>query len=208
MRQILLPVDPPALGERNRNGGDGGDSRSYPASGCGRCREVLADVLIWRLAHGCRAGQAGFRGVPGFRGIQVPAADLHALALGQLDEAALDQRLRACLALDWRSAPGDWPSASVYPGAYAGPAASVRQGLAPGAAGAQQRTCGGTAGPVSSGGSPSRAAKARLALRPDWAARLAAGQVRAVHDEAAARLRGRLGRSARSRQKADGGAAA
>jgi hypothetical protein len=109
--------------------------------------------------------------VPGFRlGVPAHVADLHAFALGLLDEADLDLWLRACLALDWRGARPPWQE---QPGQVAPvPTLGLLQPLAHGFAPADGRH-----------DAPKRA------MEPDWAGRLAAGQVRAVHDEAVARLR-------------------
>ena len=89
MRQILLPVDPPA-------------QRNEPAAAGVARRPGRAGVRVAAAAAGARrrAGlavptaaderdpQQKFRGVPTFRlGVRVPAADLHALARGALDEA-------------------------------------------------------------------------------------------------------------------------
>jgi hypothetical protein len=99
----------------------------------------------------------------------VPAADLHAFARGELNWADLDLWLRACLALDWRSVPHDWPAGNpVLPVPTLGLLHPLAAGLTPR----------GTEGNA-----------ARLALRPDWPNRLIAGRVRAVHGEAVARFR-------------------
>jgi hypothetical protein len=87
-----------------------------------------------------------------------------------MNEAELDLWLRACLALDWQGVSPKWagepdPVAPV-------PTLSLIQALAQGLVPA-------------SGGADSP----RLAMNPDWASRLAAGQAGAVHAEAAARLR-------------------
>jgi CRISPR-associated protein Csx17 len=174
MRQILLPVDPPDAADRASRAHRNGRWRESPVvAGLGLrpLRHVLADVLAWR----CRtapgeSGQESFRGVPTFRyGIGVPAADLHAFATGLLDDAELDLLLRACLALDWRGVRPDWSAtAPVIPVPTLGLLQPLAQGLSP-------RQADGDA--------------LRLALNPDWANRLIAGQVRAVHGEAAVRLR-------------------
>jgi CRISPR-associated protein Csx17 len=143
-------------------------------------RHVLADVLAWRSRTAAAdAGQEKFRGVPTFRyGIQVPAADLHAFATGLLDEAALDLLLRACLALDWWNVRPLWSSSEpVTPLPALGLLHPLAQGLVPRQRGA------GSEDRQPSGDAP------MLALSPDWANRLIAGQVRGVHEEAAARLR-------------------
>jgi CRISPR-associated protein Csx17 len=170
MRQILLPLDPPVPGDRAQPNGRWRDSPLVPGLGKRSLAGVLAEVLIWR-SH-TAAGEHGnqnFRGIPGFRGIEVPAADLHALARGQLDEAALEQNLRACLALDWRGVRPDWtPSRPPVPVPTLGLLHPFAKGLTPEGAGSDAP---------------------RLALRPDWPARLAIGQVRQVHEQASARLR-------------------
>jgi CRISPR-associated protein Csx17 len=104
----------------------------------------------------------------------VPYADLHAFASPpgnsgpRIDERELDIWLRACLALDWRTA---WRRWSVPELVQPIPALAL---LHPFAEGLAER--GNVAAPP-------------LALGPDWAVRLAAGQVDAVHDDAVRRLR-------------------
>jgi hypothetical protein len=143
-----------------------------PGFGIRPLDQVLADVLIWRsrTAVGEHEQEHAFRGVPTFRtGIHVPAADLHKLAAGALDQSALDLWLRACLALDWQKVSHRWQvTDAVIPVVSLGLLHPFAQGLASQQAQDEQ--------PL-------------LALRPDWAVRLAAGQVRAVHGEAVARLR-------------------
>jgi len=163
MRQILLPVDP-------------GGWRSTPVvSGFGArpLASVLADVLIWRSRAAAAEKDARFRGVPGFRsGIPVPAADLHALARGRLDEKLLDLFVRACLALDWRNARHRWDHQLLdIPVATLGLLHPLAAGLRP----PDHRR--------------EPADEPAIALSAEWATRLAAGQVTAVHQEAAARLR-------------------
>lgn len=169
MRQILLPVDP---GDPGQRAGRWRSAPLAPGFGLRPLPQVLADVLIWRSRTAAdEQDSQQFRGVPGFRlGVPVPAADLHAFALGLLDEADLDLWLRACLALDWRGLRPPWsgPPEQVPPV----PTLGLLQLLAPGLAAA---------------GSGPEAPK--LALEPDWAARLAAGHLGSVHAEAAARLR-------------------
>jgi CRISPR-associated protein Csx17 len=128
-------------------------------------------VLIWRSRTAVSEAdqEVTFRGVPTFRsGIRVPAADLHRLAAGQFDADALDMWLRACLALDWQGVPGrqGWGvTGTVVPVPTVGLLHPLAEGVA------------------------SSADEPRFALRPDWAVRLAAGQVASVHGEAVARLR-------------------
>jgi CRISPR-associated protein Csx17 len=168
MRQILLPIDP-ASGWQ--------DSPIVPGFGARPLVDILAEVLIWR----CRTATlddnaARFRGAPTFSsGVGVPAADLHALADGQLDDDRLDLYLRACLALSWRNVKPDWtavrPDLPVTTLALLHPLAV---GLRPS---------------NESGGSDDEPIPA---LRPEWATQLASGQsaqVRRVHDEAVARLK-------------------
>ena len=91
MRQILMPIDPPGPAERARSGGQWRDAPVVPGLGLRPLPQVLADVLIWRsrTAAAERDPQQKFHGVPTFRlGVRVPAADLHALARGALDEAS------------------------------------------------------------------------------------------------------------------------
>ncbi|HUY52870.1 MAG TPA: type I-U CRISPR-associated protein Csx17 [Streptosporangiaceae bacterium] len=174
MRQILLPVDPPGPSGPPggaRSGGRWRDASLVAGYGIRPLAQVLADVLAWRSRTAAdEPGSQDFRGAPTFRhGLAVRAADLHALALGQLDMAALDLWLRACLALDWRGVRHTWSVAKpdrLVP--TLGLLHPLARGLAPARA---------------DGGAP------KLALSPDWANRLAAGQARAVHGEAVARLR-------------------
>ncbi len=191
MRQILLPVDPPVPGDRGRTGGRWRDSAIVPGFGLRPLTDVLTDVLVWRSRTAATEQDHGerFRGVPTFRwGIPVPAADLHALAHGLLDENELDLWMRAFLALGRYPAGWDWPIADrfvpipelalLHPlaaGLTPRAARSAARGTPPGLAGRQ--------------GSRVAGEEPKLALRPDWAPRLAAGQVGPVHDEAAARLR-------------------
>jgi len=164
MRQILLPVDP--RGWR--------DAPVIPGFGTRPLASVLADVLTWRSRTAAAEPDAArFRGVPAFRsGIPVPAADLHALAAGRLDDKALDLLLRACLALNWDKAWYQWDSRQPDV-----PVATLGL-LHPLAAGLRQGR-----------GRDEPADEPVPALSPEWAAQLAAGQVTKVHREAAARLR-------------------
>ncbi len=165
MRQILLPVDP---------GNSWRDAPIVPGFGARPLVSVLADVLIWRSRTAAAEHNADkFRGVPTFpSGIPVPAADLHALAHGELDGADLDVLLRACLALNWRGARHEWVAETPdVPVSTLGLLHPLAIGLRPGNARDEPDD-----EPVP-------------ALSPDWATRLAAGQVTQVHDEAAARLR-------------------
>jgi hypothetical protein len=97
---------------------------------------------------------------------------LNTLATNKVDGAALDLLLRACLALNWRNVKHQWtselPEIPITTLALLQPLAV---GLRPGNAHDEPDD-----EPVP-------------ALSPDWPTRLAAGQVRLVHDEAAARLR-------------------
>ena len=164
MRQILLPVDP----------GGWRETPIIPGFGTRPLASVLADVLIWRSrTAAAERNAAGFRGIPTFRsGIPVPAADLHALASDELDDKALGLLLRACLALNWQKVRDQWdhkqPDVPVATLALLHPLAA---GLRPGRA----------------HGEP--ADEPVPALSPEWATRLAAGQVTKVHQEAAGRLR-------------------
>jgi CRISPR-associated protein Csx17 len=174
MRQILLPVDPGDPADRAHRDGRWRDAPVVPGFGSRPLRQVLADVLAWRSRTaadepGSDSDAAPFRGVPTFRrGIRVPAADLHALAAGLLDERRLDAWLRACLALDWRGARQAW--AEPEPVTLI-PTLALLHTLADGLAERED-----------SGAPP-------LALGPDWAVRLAAGQVEAVHADAVRRMR-------------------
>jgi CRISPR-associated protein Csx17 len=166
LRHLLLPLDP--------------DGRWRPAPvvpgfGMRTLPQVLADVMAWRSRTAAAEVDANdditFRGVPTFRrGIPVPAADLHAFARGQLDQRRLDIWLRACLALRWDGVESAWQRSSGI--APLVPTLALLHPLAKGLA-------------------PSEADShaPRLALAPDWTNRLAAGQVAAVHEAAARRLR-------------------
>lgn len=170
MRQILLPVDPAERGSQPR----WRDASLVPGFGARPLASVLADVLTWRSRTAAAEHDAAkFRGVPTFpSGVPVPAADLHALASDELDEAKLDLLLRACLALTWRSVTHAWAAATPdVPVTTLGLLHPLAAGLRPG----NRRD------------EPDD--EQIPALSPEWATRLAAGQVREVHDEAAARLR-------------------
>jgi CRISPR-associated protein Csx17 len=163
MRQILLPIDP-----------DGRWRATPVVAGFGLrpLRHVLADVLAWRGRTAAdETGQGGFRGAPTFHtGVPVPAADLHALAVpGRLDDTTLDLWLRACLALHWGGVTHRWPGPSDL---LTAPVPTL-----------------GLLHPLAAGLEPARHDQTpRLALSPDWATRLAAGQLRSVHTEAVRRL--------------------
>ncbi len=171
LRQVLLPVDPPVTGDRSQPNGRWRDSPVIAGFGSLGLTQTLAEVLVWRsrTAAGER-DQDRFRGITTFRaGIPVPAADLHDFAAGRLDEDKLDLFVRACLALSWRNAHHDWPPRGPdIPLTTLGLLQPLAHGIAPG------------------GGHGDEPA---LALSADWPARLTAGQVGAVHSEAAARLR-------------------
>jgi len=170
LRQVLLPVDPPVPGDRLQPNGRWRDASLVPGFGSRGLAEVLADVLVWRShAAATERGEDNFRGITTFRvGVPVPAADLHAFASGRLDDTMLGLFLRACLALNWRNVRYEW--SPVRPGV---PVTTL-----------------GLLHPLAVGiAADDRGDEPKLALSPDWATRLAAGQVRAVHDEAAARLR-------------------
>lgn len=163
MRHLLLPIDPHLRGAW----------RATPiVSGFGLrpLEQVLADVLAWRSQTSVdERGAETFRGVPTFRfGIPVPAGDLHAFARGQLDAAELECWLRACLALDWRDLRHTW-QASELPILI--PSLGLLHPLAQG---------------LTDEGVPEAP---KLAMGPDWAVRLTAGQIASVHTDAARRLR-------------------
>jgi CRISPR-associated protein Csx17 len=171
LRQILLPIDPPAPGDKSFPNGRWREAPLIPGFGSRGWPQVLADVLIWRSRTAvAERGEEKFRGFTTFRlGIPVPAADLHALASGELNEKRLGLLLRACLALNWRNARHEWtPARPDVPLTTLGLLHPLAAGITPGDRGGDEP---------------------ELALSPDWAARLASGQVRAVHNEAAARLR-------------------
>lgn len=189
MRQLLLPVDPADPDHRR---GRWRDSPVVPGFGLRPLRHVLADVLDWRsqtaadeiIADGTteRVGER-FHGILGFRrGIAVPAVDLHAFARGDIDDAALDKWLRACLALAWWHVPDRWTGASTT---VLQPVLGLLHPLAAGL-GRRGEHHGGDAQGRSGQLKPD---SPRLAMGPDWAARLAAGQVTQVHRDAVRRLR-------------------
>jgi CRISPR-associated protein Csx17 len=193
MRQILLPIDPVFPAGPGRPSARWRDTPLVAGFGLRPLAEVLADVLAWRSrTAGDEANQEGFRGIPTFRGgVPVPAADLHALARGELNEAELGLWLWACLALDWRGTPWPWriheATVPVFTLGLLHPLAlGLRLGTGddrepPDATSPDRRT--------GRGSERGRDGDPRLALRPDWANRLIAGQVREVHEQAAARLR-------------------
>jgi CRISPR-associated protein Csx17 len=168
MRQILLPVDPSEHGSPR---GRWREASVVPGFGLRPLRNVLADVLIWRSRTAAtEPGAETFRGVPTFRsGVPVPAMDLHAFALSDVDEAELEVWLRACLAISWRFV--------SHPHWSAGESAGLLPVL-----GLLHPLAGGT-------GKQDDPQAPKLALGPDWAVRLAAGQIKSVHDDAARRLR-------------------
>jgi CRISPR-associated protein Csx17 len=174
LRHLLLPIDP------------NGQWRTSPiiaGFGVRPLPDVLADVLVWR----CRTatdepGTARFRGVPAFRsGIRVPEADLHAFARGDLNERDLNLLFRACLALNWRNARAGWsrvePRIRV---ATLGMLQPLADGLRTGTDLRRSTDL------PSIGG---EGEEPELALGPSWAARLVAGRVGEVHEQAALRLR-------------------
>ena len=175
MRQLLLPIDPAGTGGGSQPRWR--DAALVPGFGARPLTDVLADVLIWRSRTAADDHNANnFRGVATFSsGISVPAADLHALAADELDNAKLDLYLRACLALSWRTVRWNWTAAKPNV-----PVTTLAL-LHPLAAGFRQ-------------GNPRDVPdNDRVpALAPEWATRLASGQpsqVQTVHREAAARLR-------------------
>jgi CRISPR-associated protein Csx17 len=167
MRHILLPVDPADPGNPR---GRWRDTAVVPGFGLRPLRRVLADVLAWRSRTAADESTAEmFRGVPTFRrGIEVPARDLHAFGRGQLDEGALEIWLHACLALDWRGLRHEWPAPGQV---ILVPTLGLLHPLARGLA------------------DHSDASAPRLAMGPDWAVRLTAGQIGPVHADAVRRLR-------------------
>lgn len=175
MRQILLPMDPGGSGQRAQAGGRWRDTPLVPGFEARPLRQVMADVLAWRSRTAAesgagRPGGTSFRGSPTFRqGIRVPAADLHAWARGDIDEEALGTWLRACLALDWRRT--RQPAWDTGEPSIPVPLLALLQPLAEG-----MQEAGNLAVPP-------------LALGPDWAVRLRAGQVGGVHVDVARRLR-------------------
>jgi CRISPR-associated protein Csx17 len=184
MRQILLPVDPPDPNDRAHRDGRWRDAPVVPGLGTRPLRQVLADVLAWRSRTATQEigsdepGATAFRGVPTFRrGIRVPAEDLHALAVDpsgasdtRIDDGELSAWLLACLALDWWGADRSWARPAP---AMLRPTLALLHPLAQGLVPDEDSASGAT----------------RLALGPDWAARLAAGQVDGVHADAVRRLR-------------------
>jgi CRISPR-associated protein Csx17 len=172
MRQLLLPVDPD---------GRWRDAPVVAGFGLRHLPAVLADVLAWRSRTALdEQNDQQYRGAPGFRnGIPVPSADLHAFGAGRLDGPELDLLVRACLALRWDGVRQEWedPGLLVPPVPTLGLLQPLAAGLAVGS--------GAGSGVRSGAGSE----ETPLALRPDWALRLPAGQVAGVHAEAVQRLR-------------------
>lgn len=183
MRQLLLPVDP---GRSAADPPRWRDSAVVPGFGARPLRQVLADVLVWRSRTAVDENTpAGFRGVPTFRtGIPVPPGDLHAFATGRLDDRVLDLWLRACLALDWHGVTHQWTrdEPTVW-----NPTLGLLHPLARGLAETSGSSAG-TAPKAAAGDGDTRQAVRRWALNPDWAVRLAAGQVASVHRDAVRRL--------------------
>jgi CRISPR-associated protein Csx17 len=189
MRQILLAIDPPRAGDPARVAGRWRDAPVVGGFGTRPLHEVLADVLAWRCRTAAdEPGRENIRGAVTFRtGIRVPPADLHALALGQLDDAALSFWLRACLALDWREL-------ARYRWEHTGPPRILEPTLA-------------LLHPFASGLPAGKAEAPALGLQPGWASRLIAGRIRTVHDDAAGRLLQAGWRAARYPARTDGSAA-
>jgi CRISPR-associated protein Csx17 len=171
MRQILLAIDPPPSGTPTRIAGRWRDSPLVAGFGVRSLYEVLAEVLIWRCrTAAAEADRQSFRGVPTFRrGVPVPAADLHAFALGQLDDAALELWLRACLALDWGGVRTNVLASDEPPVSLDATLALLH--------------------PFAAGLDFAKGEEVKLGLQPDWPNRLSVGQVDAVHSEAVSRLR-------------------
>ncbi len=167
MRHLIMPIDPDT-----RSGGQWRAAPVVPGFGIRPLRDVLADVLVWRCRTAAdEPGEIPYRGATTFhRGVPAPAADLHAWATGQLNPVDLELWFKAFLALDWTSVSHRWagPQLSLVPV----PTLGLLQVLARGIAAGRQPA----------------ADVPRLALGPDWANRLAAGQLRQVHDAAARRL--------------------
>lgn len=178
MRQILLPMDPGGAAQRGQAAGQWRDTALVPGFASRPLQQIMADVLAWRSrtaaaeSSGAQPGASSFRGVPTFQqGIKVPAANLHAWARGDLDEGELGAWLRACLALGWYRTRQTWTA--VDP-AVPVPLLALLHPLAEG-----MKESGNFAAPP-------------LALGPDWAVRLAAGQIGEVQADAVRRL-GRVG---------------
>jgi len=162
LRQLLLPIDP------DGHNGAWRDSPVISGFGARPLYDILADVLVWRSRTAVNEpGAANFRGVPTFQwGVRVPADDLYWLASADPSEwRNLEVQLRACLALDWRGIQHEWSAPEpAMPVATLG----LLLPLAGGIAADDGR---------------------KLAMNPDWATRLKAGQVSQVHEQARARLR-------------------
>ncbi len=179
MRHILLAVDPPDGRNKAHPTGRWRDTPVVPGLGIRPLHQVLADVLTWRCRaaadeHASQRREAEISGgerVSGVltfrRGLPVPAGDLHDFALDCLDDAELEFWLRACLALDWRGISQHSLTAGT---ALMIPSPTLAL-LHPLAAGLR-----------------SDSSATEVGMRPDWASRLAAGQLDSVHDEAVMRL--------------------
>ena len=178
MRQLLLPVDPPVPGDRSQPNGRWRDAAIVPGFGSSPLPHVLADVLIWRSRTALAERDAG--DVP--RRPHVP--------LGHPGARRRPARLRP--GRTGREDPGPVPAS--LPGTELAERA-ITNGKRAGRPFRSPRWPASPAGPRPPGRRPCEDDTApggedpKLALNPDWAARLAAGQVSAVHDEAAARLR-------------------
>ncbi len=177
MRQLLLPVDPGDPADRAHRDGRWRDSPIVPGYDIRPVRQVLADVLAWRSRTAAdEAGGGSLRGVPTFRrGIEVPAQDLHLLAVDPgneggcpLDERELGTWLHACLALDWWGQRHQWPAPEPV---ILNPGLALMHALAAGLSASDDQFA------------------PQIGLGPDWAVRLTAGQVHTVHRDAASRVR-------------------
>jgi CRISPR-associated protein Csx17 len=195
MRQILLPVDPPETPGGARARPRWRDTPLVAGLGLQPLTDVLAGVLEWRSRTAAgEPDQQRFRGVPTFRrGVPVPAADLHAFARGWLSDADLTGWLLAFLALDWNPQPQPaWrPAGQPIPVATLGLLHRLALGLPPRSE--EDRSRNDLAGTghrrTADAGDQRHDGELLLALNPSWAIRLAAGQIKEVHEDAAARLR-------------------
>ena len=177
LRQILLPIDPPVPGDRSQPNGRWRDAPLVPglgseavAAGAGR----RADLAVpHRDSPNATRRSSAVSHVPP-RASRCPQPTCTCSPGASSTRRPSDLFLRACLALNWRTCATNGQRARPdIPVATLGLLHPLARGCSQ--AGLEEAPPGGE--------------EPELALNPDWAARLAAGQVRAVHGEAAARLR-------------------
>lgn len=198
IRQILLPIDPPAS-HQSRGGGWRPDSL-VPGIGSTPWIDLLAAVAAWcaltpqEEAPGTRTGPGGVGrrergrlfGVTGPpHGVGAVAADLHRLAsASRSDLVEAGRWWMALLALDWHWDRGDasWPVHS--------PPAVVLDPLLAGLLGFRHGlTAERSDHRADAHDGEADVDVARFGLKPEWFAQLRAGQTERVHRDVTARLR-------------------